>query len=260
MKTFRILVTFGVTSLASIMQGQSTTIGTATKIPVLVELFTSEGCSSCPPADALLERMDTAQPVAGAQLIVLSEHVDYWDHEGWKDPHSSSSATERQNNYVRALGLKTAFTPQFVVDGVSEFGMDTQAQAREAFRKAVANPKLPIDIDAPTIENKNPPLLHARIDVDGTSQKHSADVYVVVALDRVESQVSRGENTGKHLTHVAVVEEFKRIGKLEKGGKFEHDLDLKLKSGIANDLRIIVFVQESGPGKVLGAAFRKVAS
>ena len=227
--------------------------------PVLVELFTSEGCSSCPPADALLEKMD-AQPIPGLQLIVLSEHVTYWDHDGWKDPNSSSELTDRQNSYEEALGLKTPYTPQIIVDGTSVLKLGDRQQAEDIFEKEKVTGKVPIRIDQLKVESGNPSVVDAHIETDASSEKH-AEVYVAVALDRVESQVLHGENGGRHLTHVAVVQELTKVGKLEKGKNFDHAVRLKLKPGEdPKNLRIIAFVQESGPGKVLGAAFRKLAS
>src|ERR1700726_3464698 len=150
--------------------------------PVLVELFTSEGCSSCPPADELLEQMDAAQPVPGVQLIVLSEHVDYWNHDGWKDPYSSAQLTERQSGYVRSLRLNTPYTPQFIVDGANEL-KGGGPEVTQILLKASAAPKVAVRINSLRVESGSPALLKAHIDVDGTSQKHSAEIFVVMALD-----------------------------------------------------------------------------
>jgi hypothetical protein len=227
---------------------------------VVVELFTSEGCSSCPPADALLERLDSTQPVPGAQLIVLSEHVDYWDHDGWKDPNSSAAFTERQQNYVRALGLPTPYTPQLIVDGTSEMRANDPQQVDKVFHQAVATPKIAVRIGDVSFDAGSPVILRTRIEADGQAAKHNADVFVALALNRVESQVLHGENGGRHLTHVAVVEQIIKIGKLQKGKDFGENVALKLKPGTdPKNVRLIAFVQESGPGKLLGAALRKPA-
>src|SRR5437773_3318540 len=115
-------------------------------LAVLLELFTSEGCSSCPPADALLERLDRTQPVAGAQIIVLSEHVDYWNHIGWADPYSSPAFSARQQQYARRFRTQEPYTPQMVVDGRTEFvGSDTRS-AESAVRDALRQPKVAIHI------------------------------------------------------------------------------------------------------------------
>jgi hypothetical protein len=228
--------------------------------PVLVELFTSEGCSSCPPADALLEKMDALQPIPGTQLIVLSEHVDYWNHDGWTDPYSSPSITDRQSAYVRALGLKTPFTPQFLVDGTAELQTHDTEQIVQFLRKAASAPKVPMRLVSVSVEPGNPAIVQGRIESDVNSEKHKADVYVAIALDHADSQVLRGENNGRHLSHVAVVKEFTKVGKLEPGKSLSQDFRVKLKlpgPGLMN-LRIVAFAQESGPGKVLGVVLKSV--
>jgi len=187
--------------------------------------------------------------------------VDYWDHDGWKDPNSSAALTERQAAYVRALGLKTAYTPQIIVDGTSEMRANDLQQADKVFHEAAAAPKVPVRIGEVSVDAGNPGVLRTRIEADGNSDKHNADVFVAVALDRVESQVLRGENGGRRLTHVAVVLQLTKIGKLPKGKTFDESVQLKLKPGTdPRNIRIVAFVQEPGPGRLLGAALRKPAN
>ena len=255
-KIFAFLFVFACT--VSRPRGGAADTRNSTVTPILLELFTSEGCSSCPPVDALLEQMDVSQPVPGAELIVLSEHADYWDHEGWKDPYSSSLLTDRQSGYVRALGLNTPYTPQVIVDGTIELRANGTEQVIQILEKATAAPKLPVRISAVTTDPDSPAVLRARIEVDGDSAKRRADIYVAVALDHAESQVTRGENGGRHLTHVAVVQELTKVGKLEKGKNFDQSVRLKLMPGTdSKNIRIIAFAQEPGLGRVLGTALQK---
>jgi hypothetical protein len=262
-RSFAFVFFFLFLSLAGIVQAEnkSTTTSPTNLPPVLIELFTSEGCSSCPPVDVLLKKLDAAQPIPGAQLIVLSEHVTYWDHDGWKDPNSSPALTERQNSYESALGENSVFTPQLIVDGRQEVKAGDPKQIQETLQKAAATPKVAVRISEVSIDPGNPTQLRARVETDPNFEKHNADVYVAVALDHVESQVLRGENGGRHLVHVAVVQELTKIGKLPKEKAFAQDVQLKLKPGTdPKNIRLVVFVQESGPGKVLGAALRRPAS
>jgi hypothetical protein len=226
--------------------------------PLLVELFTSEGCSSCPPADVWLQQIDAAQPAPGVRLIVLSEHVDYWNHDGWKDPFSTSWISDRQGAYVRALGLKSPYTPQVIVDGTAELQLSDAQQVEQTFQKAATAPKLSIRILQAVVDPKNSDVVRVQVEVQGNSTNRSADIYEVVALDHADSQVLRGENSGKHLTHVAVVENLTKIGRLEKGKTFSREVATKLKPGTdPANVRLIVFAQEPGPGRVLGVALEE---
>src|SRR5215467_866280 len=114
--------------------------------PVLVELFTSEGCSSCPPADALLQKLERFQSIGGAEPIVLSEHVDYWNDIGWKDPFSSHEYSERQSAYAAQFGNGRVYKPHMVVDGRFECIGSDERRATEAIEEAVMAPKAPVRI------------------------------------------------------------------------------------------------------------------
>lgn len=225
-------------------------------VPVLIELFTSEGCSSCPPADAWLLQMD-AQPLVGAQMIVLSEHVDYWDHDGWKDPYSSALVTERQGDYARAFRLDSPYTPQVIVNGTVNLKLSDSQQIGQTLQQAATIPTVPVTISSAAIDPGNAGILRAHVDINGASAEHNNDIYEAIALNHAESQVLHGENGGKHLTHVAVVQQLTKIGKLEKGKNFSRAIEIKLKPGTnPRNIRLVVFVQQSGPGKVLGAALQ----
>jgi len=240
-------------------QAQANAIGRA---PVLVELFTSEGCSDCPPADRLLENLDRSQPISGAEVIAISEHVDYWNRLGWTDPFSSAFYSQRQSAYADRFGLSSVYTPQMVVDGATEFVGSDSRRAQSAIAEAAAKPKVTLRLSAVTQE-KN--VISFHVEGDALPGKSPAEIYVVVADNSDTSQVARGENSGRTLTHVAVAREFKQVGSLEPGSSFTKDVKLDLKSSFTSQmgekrtLRVIVFAQERGSGRVLGSALLKLA-
>lgn len=200
--------------------------------PILVELFTSEGCSSCPPADHLLTEIDP-------HAVVLSEHVDYWDHDGWKDPYSSNLFTRRQESYGHGFGVEV-YTPEMVVDGAAEFNGSDAHRAQTELQKAQQHKKADVKLA------RSP----AGLDITVENAPHSASVYLVFAEDRAASNVLAGENKGRHIEHVAVVRSLKKIGAVKRGEAF-HKL-VEIPAGDASR-RVVVFLQD-GAGPVSGAA------
>ena len=222
--------------------------------PVVVELFTSEGCSSCPPADKLLQNFDQ-QPFPGAQLIVLSEHVDYWNHIGWTDPYSSAAYSQRQSAYGNRFRLESVYTPEMIVDGSNEFVGTDSKEAAKVIERASANHKIPLRISDLNVDGN---LLKAHLET-GTLPAN-ADVYLVLALNHAESQVAGGENSGRHLTHVAVVRAFVKAGSVNAGESYARDVSLKIdKKTDPSQLRVIAFIQESGQGRILGASLAQLS-
>jgi len=227
--------------------------------PVLIELFTAEGCSSCPPADAFVKQLDALQPIAGAQLIVLGEHVDYWDNQGWRDPYSSAALTDRQRGYAHALGRRETYTPQLIVDAVSEMRLSERQKISQILEAAATSPKIPVAIDS--LRTEAPGRVSGIISVDADAQHRKGAVYVGIALDHFESKVLRGENRGQTLTHVAVLLDLDKLGPLAPGEKFSREFQVPVKAGVdPGNLRVIAFVQESDYGKVVGAALKRTAS
>lgn len=222
-----------------------TASASAARRPVLLELFTSEGCSSCPPADRLLEKLDGTQPVSGAELIVLSEHVDYWNRLGWADPFSSPLFTERQQDYVTHLRLQTAYTPQLVVDGQQEVVGSDERGAEAAIHTAETRPKTAIGLQA----QRSGASVTVALSVN--SGARGAKLFVVLADDRQQSQVTRGENAGHTLRYVAVVRTLQLAGNLDARGQFEKQLTLPSQRARC---RVIAFLQDARSGKILGAA------
>ena len=225
--------------------------------PVVVELFTSEGCSSCPPADALLRRFDQAQPISGAQIIVLSEHVDYWNHIGWKDPYSSKFFSDRQSAYSGSFGLATVYTPQMVVGGTAQFTGSDSEQAKQEIEKARKRQNLEVSVSDVSMQSG---MVRARVHADRLpGDGKSADVMVALALNHAESQVLRGENSGRHLSHAGVVQQLVKAGSVDQAHGFDAEVKLTLaQPGDAANLRVIAFVQQSGQKQILGAAMQRL--
>lgn len=211
---------------------------------VVVELFTSEGCSSCPPADALLGQLRQERDGNGAEVIPLGFHVDYWDFQGWRDRFDSGAYSRRQENYVRQFHIEGPYTPQMIVNGEVEFVGSDANRARQAITQAAAQePMAQVHVSA----------ANGALDVKAQSTA-PADVMLAITEDNLTTKVGRGENGGRTLHHSAVVRELRRIGKATSTG-FSGTVPITVeREWKRDDLRAVVFVQEGSSGKILGAA------
>jgi len=226
---------------------------------VVVELFTSEGCSSCPPADEVLSKLVKAQPVQGIEVIALGEHVDYWNKLGWIDPYSSVEFSTRQNGYAEAFGRESVYTPQMIVDGQDEFVGGNWNSAREAIMKAARLPKAKVQILAASNSNETNKDLKLSVQISDIPQLTAgdkADVLLAITESNLRSEVSRGENAGRSLRHSAVVRSLAVMGNISNGQQsFDAESTATLKVGWQRDnLRAVVFIQERRTRRVLGAA------
>jgi hypothetical protein len=223
----------------------------AGRVPVLVELFTSEGCSSCPPADALLGELDRRQPLEGAEIIVLSEHVDYWDQGGWHDRFSSAQMTERQKAYGDFFKLDDVYTPQMVVNGAAQMnGTDARAVAT-ALEQAKASQPLALEITNVAVQGSSVRFALR----NGPEMPGTFDVYAALVDPEDTTEVGGGENRGRRLEHVGVVRKLALVGsawRTRELGKMPFVVQAPGRT-TPNGMRLVVFVQTKQIGPVRGA-------
>jgi hypothetical protein len=231
---------------------------TSAKPPVVLELFTSEGCSTCPPADLLLSDLQNKPIVGGADIIAFEEHVDYWNNGGWTDALSSHQWTQRQQDYQGVLGRSAdgIYTPQLVVDGSHEVIGSNTTNVLTLVVAESKQPKIDVRI-APGASQKGTQEFTVTVGRAADSALSAdADVLLAVTETGLHSSVTAGENAGKALQHAAVLRRMDKIGAIRaKNNTFSGDAKVKFESSWKRgNLRIVVFVQDKKSRHVLGAA------
>lgn len=257
--TFRILNRHPASSVTVSPKSETAKAAGPNATPVVVELFTSEGCSSCPPADEVLSKLDKSQSIQGIEVIALGEHVDYWNKLGWIDPYSSAEFSTRQSRYAEAFGQESVYTPQMIVDGRDQFVGADWNKAREAITRAAHLPKAKVELLAASSSNETNKDLKLSIhinDIPQVTTGDTAEVLLAITESNLRSEVSRGENAGRYLRHTAVVRSLSVLGNVSAGQQsFEAESIASLKVGWQQDnLRAVVLVQERRTRRVLGAA------
>jgi hypothetical protein len=238
-------------------------VSQATPAPVVVELFTSEGCSSCPAADTLLAALALEQPIENVAVIALEEHVDYWNELGWVDPFSSRDWTARQYVYSEVLGNGNPYTPQMVVDGRAELVGNQARKARQTISEAARSEKTRVTLLEGNLGQSGVESLSVNIgNLPEAKQRDPAEVWLAITETGLHSAVKRGENAGEELHHAAVVRTIRKIGEAKRGEEisFRGEVNVPLEPEWKREnLRAVVFVQEKKGRRILGAAELPVA-
>lgn len=225
--------------------------------PVLIELFTSEGCFSCPPADDLLARLEEQQPVAGVEIVALEEHVDYWNQLGWVDPFSSEQWTERQQAYAASRNSESVYTPQIVVNGRSELVGGRSHDVVQTIAASVSQLQTEVSLAPLPYEKRDRVQFKVSVGkVAGAASADTAEVWIGISEKGLHSSVSRGENAGHDLHHASVLRLLRKLGTADKNStpSFTAQPELKLDSSWNHsNLRAIAFLQEKRSRHMLGA-------
>ncbi|MBF4505357.1 DUF1223 domain-containing protein [Flavobacterium sp. JLP] len=204
----------------------------------VVELFTSEGCSSCPPADNLMAKLQTE--TKDKNIYLIAYHVDYWDRLGWKDQFSSNEFTKRQEKYQDWLNLQVMYTPQFIINGTSEFaGYDEKALYAKVSEALKTNETGNLILNSNTVKDS------MQIDFKANEIMNSS-LFVAVIQKDATSKVKRGENKGSTLHHVQIVRQLKSFPLTKTEGRIT-----MLKPSDLNNFEIIGFIQNNATGKIL---------
>jgi hypothetical protein len=212
----------------------------------------------------LLTRLEQTQPIAGSEVIALSEHVDYWNRLGWTDPYSSSEFSKRQNDYAGAFETDEVYTPQMIVDGMTQVVGSNSNGARDAIASAARDPKAKVTLTAAPGDN-GPASIALTVRVEGLAdvwKGDSAEVMLAITESGLRSNVSRGENAGRRLTHSSVVRKLSRLGNIESkhGEAFGAQPSVRIeKAWKRENLKAVVFVQDHKSRRVLGVAALSLA-
>jgi hypothetical protein len=218
---------------------------------VLVELFTSEGCSSCPPADALLRQINGKHTDSGQLIVGVSEHVTYWNQLGWSDPFSSPAYTERQNAYGERFHLDSVYTPQMVINGEEQIVGSDSAGILRAIQKEEQRPQLSLHIVSASVSDNS---LAVDFSFNGSAPGRGVDIFAILADDTAKSNVLHGENSGRTLLHTAVARSITRLATIQTSTERTVHIPLSTSAQIpaSQGRHLILFAQVAGLGRVLG--------